>query len=195
MTPPFWTERKCPRESGKRFAAAILVTIAHMLVVAALIKATHAVLPTHRAQRATEIWFVFPPKRDKEPNSDRAAKSAKKKPQAISPAAIIPDYGHFALPPSWSRIDANGLNQTLFGCDLSGRALLNDRQRAKCPPSVRARPEDGRLVLKPPPDGTLRLTPAERRLRELQTADPCLVEKSAHLPFCIHNIIYGDALP
>lgn len=133
MTPPFRTERQGKRETGKGLSGAVVVALLHVLVIAALVKATYVTIPHHPAAREIEIWFIFPPmptpKTEPEPQNEKA-KSSK---QITPETTVIPDYSHIALPPSWGEKNANALNQSLFGCEPDRIALLSPEDRAKCP--------------------------------------------------------------
>ena len=139
MTPPFRTERQGKRDTGKGLAGAAVVALLHVIVIAGLIKATYVVIPAHPIARAIEIWFVFPPK--KEPQATPERKKQNERPQAAPRTITIPDYSHFALPPSWGEKSESGLNRSLFGCEPGQIALLSPEERAKCP-SVAAASRD-----------------------------------------------------
>jgi hypothetical protein len=62
MTPPFKTERQGKRRSARELASAAGVALLHVIVIAALVKATYVIIPNHPVAREIEVWFIFPPK-------------------------------------------------------------------------------------------------------------------------------------
>jgi hypothetical protein len=141
MTPPFRTERQGKRETGKGLTGAAVVALLHVLVIAALVKATYVTIPNHPIAREIEVWFIFPPK--PKPKTELAPRNEKaKSPKQITPeTTFIPDYSHITLPPSWGAKNTSGLNRSLFGCEPDQIALLPPEDRAKCP-SVAAASRD-----------------------------------------------------
>jgi hypothetical protein len=141
MTPPLRTERQGKRRSARELASAAGVALLHVIVIAALVKATYVIIPNHPVAREIEVWFIFPPK----PQPKARLQLQKENPKAsgrITPETpVIPDYAHITLPPSWGEKNANGLNQSLFGCEPDHIALLSAEDRAKCP-SVAAASRD-----------------------------------------------------
>lgn len=141
MTPPFRTERQGKRRPPRELASAAGVALLHVIVIAALVKATYVTIPSHPAAREIEIWFIFPPKPEAEKKTERQ-KAGEKARETIAPqATTIPDYSHIDLSPLYGGKSQSGLNLSLFGCEPDHIALLSPEDRAKCP-SVAAASRD-----------------------------------------------------
>ncbi len=141
MTPPFRTERQGKRRSARELASAAGVALLHVIVIAALVKATYVIIPNHPVAREIEVWFIFPPKPQPKARRQPQKENAKASSRITPETPVIPDYAHITLPPSWGEKNANGLNQSLFGCEPDHIALLSAEDRAKCP-SVAAASRD-----------------------------------------------------
>jgi hypothetical protein len=173
-------------------ASAAAVLALHALLIVFLIRAGISV-PAPAPQSEVETQIVL----TRLPPPPPAPKPAEKKTRTHAPAlrSVAHATSRAITVPPFFNPTLQGLGAAL-GCSASNYDALSESQRAACGHGPwhfdsQAR-ETASLTIKPEP---YKMTPAEIADHIRRTADPCLPEKAAHLPFCIYTIIYGDKLP
>jgi hypothetical protein len=166
----------------------------HALLIAALLDMRGAPSVQEAADEPETILTLTPLPKPKPPEDKKAAPAAQP-----SHAITITIPKSLSTTPNADVPNAQSLGQGLgmaLGCSASSYDSLSPAERASCKHGpwgydAQAR-ETASLIIKAPPPP---MSAADRAWRIRSTADPCGAEKMAHIPFCIHKIIYGDKLP
>ncbi|HEX3673646.1 MAG TPA: hypothetical protein VHU87_05185 [Rhizomicrobium sp.] len=161
----------------------------HALLLAGLLDMHSPPPPREEARETTLLLLPLPHPKPPEEKTLPA-------PTPASHAITITIPKNFVTPPNTETLPgAQGLGMAL-GCGAPNYDSLSPAERASCKHGpwgydAQAR-ETASLIIKAPPPP---MSAADRAWRIRSTTDPCGAEKLAHIPFCIHKIIYGDKLP
>jgi hypothetical protein len=179
------------RWDPRRAVAALAVAAIHVVVIAGLVAAIR--VPMQIPSR--EIVLVFPilyvPPAHKRPVPSKEKQRAAPAPPV--PVLSLPNFPSNAitLPETHA---LRGLGDWLAcGGDTSKLSPEDQARCARRDLGLAPHKDDGlAFIVKAPPAA---MSAADRAERIRDTVDPCMVDKAAHLPFCVNQIIHGDALP
>jgi len=177
-----------PLPAHKAIAIGVVLTL-HLLAVWFLLRATFVTMASHPLLRELPITLWLMPREKPKPATSQkplTAHAPERRQTIVLPPSVMPRQGPNAA--IWQ-----GLGQSLACGDID----LGPQQRERCKHRLAAMPgpdaQTQTLIVKAPRSDAL--TPAQQRLHEMRTQDPCIAEEAAHLPFCIYRIIYGNKGP
>lgn len=171
--------------SAKKAAVAVAVILLHGPVLLALLAPRHNP-PAPVAQHEIQLRLI--PLRRAKPTLDvHKANTVPKKRKRPGVEDMIRALANHAADSTAPLAIGRAL-----GCGASNFSALTPQQRAQCgnapwhydPNSARGFTLNG-----PKPEH--KWSQAEINLYVMRTADPCLADKAAHLPFCVDTIIHG----
>lgn len=177
------------RWDPRRAVAALAVAAIHVVVIAGLMMATRVQVAPREIVMVLPILYSPPVHKPPAP--------PKEKPRAV-PAPAAPSFVLPPAPPSNAITlpDTQALRGLGDWLACGDPDKLSPEARARCAKrdlGLAPHKDEGfAFIVKAPPAP---MSPAERKLHEMQTVDPCMVDKAAHLPFCVYSILYGDKLP
>jgi hypothetical protein len=177
-----------PLPAHKAIAIGAVLTL-HLLAVWFLLRATLVTMASRPPLRDLPITLWLMPREKPTPATSqkpRAAHAPERRKIIALPPRLTPRHGPNAA--IWQ-----SLGRSLACGDID----LSPQQRERCKHRLAAMPgadaQTRALIVKAPHSDAL--TPAQQRLHEMRTQDPCIAEEAAHLPFCIYRIIYGNKGP
>ncbi len=171
-------------------AVAIGIALAlHLLSIWLLTRANFVTVAARFSPRELPItlWLTLPQKSRPAIVKHQPPTARAQRRQSITPPPGLMPRG------SLNGAIWQGIGQSL----ACGNIGLSPQQRERCKHQLVAMPgpeaQTRALIVKAPHSDAL--TPAEQRLHEMRTQDPCFADETAHLPFCIYRIIYGNKGP
>jgi hypothetical protein len=108
---------------------ALLVVVAHVVVIAWMLHAALSPVPVAPSVRETLLWLSLAPRAKVQPPQTPAIKPEKR--PAVAPTRL-PDYPAIASPPTPDASSLEGLHAFLFNCTPENLANLTPEQRAQC---------------------------------------------------------------